>query len=325
MSEHMLDSVTRVHATTRRGGSFGSRLKRSRIAWIVGPTALALALALLGTATASTTGFFGGGDAGTQYAARAGAALPGGSSDTHEGVTATLTGVLADDSRTMIGISFTGRETEGAGVFPLGQGQIIGQDGRIYHETGGSSDQENLRLVTRTYPPLDPATRSFTLQINGITLLNRGVMPADGVKLNSQWNLRTDLPDGPIHGVDVPMDAQTRHVGLGGIVIDKVLQAPTGAVFTGHLVGFTMDQIPELGFIATLTGGDGKEQSIIGLRLGYGPNREQFEVRFPPTTGAATLRMLPTVSAQPHDPGAAGSLRAALEGATPAEWQVTLP
>jgi len=286
---------------------------------------VAAALAAVGVGTASTVGLVGGGDSGTQHAASIGVSVLGGASDTHEGVTATITGAVADDTRTVVGIAFSGRESDGAGVLPLGQAQLIDQDGRIYPEVGGAADQQNLRLVTRIFPPLDAATRSFQVQINGITLLNRGANPAAGRQLNSQWVMGVNLPGGPSRSVDVSISKAARPVGSGGIVVDRIQQAPTGTVFSGHLVGFGMDQIPELGFQASLVGADGKAQSFIGLRLGYGPNREQFEVRFPPAVGQVTLRMLPTVSAHPHDEVAAQSLAATLSDAVPAEWVVTLP
>lgn len=299
--------------------------KLSRISMVWFGASLAATLAAAGIATASTTGIFGGGDSGIQHAAGIGVAVGGGAYDTHLGVTATVTGAVADDTRTVIGLSFSGREAEGAGVFPLGQAQLVDQEGRIYQEVGGSSDQENLRLVTRTFPPLDVSSRSIQVQINGITLLNRGVNPTDGVHLNSQWVLRVDLPNGPARSVDVSIGEAARPLGLGGIAMDRVQQAPTGTVFSGHLVGFSMDQIPELGFQAWLVGADGNAQPFIGLRLGYGPNRERFEVRFSPTVGQATLRMLPIVSPHPHDDVAAQSLEGTLSGAVAAEWPVALP
>lgn len=301
----------------------------SRKGIVVSASALAIALVGSLTVVAARTGspsaIFGGADPGTNNAVQVGAAISGGSSDTHEGVTATITGVVADDTRTVVGISFRGREAEGAGVFPLGQAQLIDQDGRIYRETAGASDQNDLRLVTRTYPPLDPSTRSLTMEINGIVLLNRNSDPAQGVRLNSQWGLRFDLPTGPARSAVLSLQDARRPMGSGAIVIDDVLQAPSGTVFRGHLEGFTMDEIAELGFRASLTGPDGNPQPFIGLRAGFGTNREQFEVRFPVTSGNATLQMLATVSPQPHDLAAGQSLQQKIQGVSPADWRVTLP
>jgi hypothetical protein len=298
-------------------------LSRKSFVWL--GVSLAAALAVAGITAASTTGLFGGADQGTRKAVTAGASLPGGDSATHEGVTATVTGVVADDTQTVIGLSFSGREAEGEGVMPLGQAQLIDQAGRIYQEIRGSADQDNPRLVTRVFPPVDPAARSLELQVNGIMLLHRGASPDIGVRVASQWSLRVDLPGGPHASLDVAVETSVRPVGSAGIAIDRVQLAPTGAVFSGHITGLEPDQVPELGFQASLTGSDGVAQLPIGLRLGYGPDRSLFEVRFAPAAGAVTLRMLPIVLPNPRDQAAAASLGTAIAAAVPAEWSLALP
>ena len=81
-----------------------------------------LGFALVATAArASGVAFFGGGDAGVQAARTGVASVPVGASVTVQGVTVTITGFAADDTRTVIGLDVEGRPELGPGVMPLGQ------------------------------------------------------------------------------------------------------------------------------------------------------------------------------------------------------------
>lgn len=284
-----------------------------------------IGLALVASAArAAGVGFFGGGDAGAQSALTSAVAAPVGASVTVQGVTITVTGFAADDTRTVIGLDVQGRPDLGPGVMPLGMAQIVDQDGRIYREDGGTADAVNPRLVTRYYPPLNPAAKQLLLQINGIQFAAKTGRPTANGRLDAQWLLRFNLPAAPAKSTKVAADHTPRTLGKGHIVIDSIQQAATGTVIAGHLTGFTMDEIPEFGIPGTLILADSTKVNFIGLRMGYGKDRSQWEMRFPPTAGVVQLQINGDAS-NPHNPAAAATLEQSFRAAGPATWALTLP
>lgn len=284
-----------------------------------------LALALVATAArASGIPFFGGGDEGVQTARSGVASVPVGASVTVQGVTVTVTGFVADDTRTVIGLDVEGRPELGPGVMPLNGAQLVDQDGNIYQEDSGTADTTHPRLVTRYYPPLKPQTKQLSLQINGIQFAETTGRPTANGTLDAQWLLRFDLPAAPSRSTEVAVDHAPRKLGKGQIVIDTIKQGATGTVIEGHLTGFSMDDIPEFGIPGTLVLEDGTKVAFIGLRMGYGTDRSQWEMRFPPTTGAMQLQINGSTS-DPHNPEAKAALEQAFASTGPATWALTLP
>jgi hypothetical protein len=286
-----------------------------------------LGFALVATAArASGVAFFGGGDAGVQTARTGIASVPIGASVSVQGVTVTITGFAADDTRTVIGLDVEGRPELGPGVMPLGSDstQLVDQDGRIYREDAGTADTANPRLVTRYFPALDPASKQLTLQINGIQFSELTGRPTENGRLNAQWTVRFDLPAAPSKSVDVPADHTPRALGKGQIVIDTIQQAASGTVIDGHLAGFTMDDIPEFGIPGTLVLQDGTKVAFIGLRMGYGTDRSQWEMRFPPTSGAVQLQINGSAS-DPLHPATTAALQESFTATGPATWELALP
>lgn len=287
------------------------------------------ALAIVAVATAGTSGipFFGGADAGVHQAASSGAAQPISSSVTHDGITIRVTGFESDDTRTVVGLAVEGRDDLGAGVLPKGQAKIVDQDGQVYQEEAGTADTSNPRLITRYYPPLKASSKTLTLQLNGLQFveLSSGQSASHGVAVDDQWSLQIVPAGAPITSEVVPIENASHAFGSAALVIDKVQQAPSGTVFTGHFTGLSMDEVPELTPNARLIDSSGQSYSIVGMRLGYGTNRELINFRFPRVTGDATLRISLSVDGHVHDAGAAQGLGAALANAGPAEWLLRLP
>jgi len=284
-----------------------------------------LAFALVATAArASGVAFFGGGDAGVQTARTGVASVPVGASVTVQGVTVTVTGFAADDTRTVIGLDVEGRPELGLGVMPLNGAQLVDQDGNIYQEDSGTADTTHPRLVTRYYPPLKPQAKQLSLQINGIQFSETTGRPTANGVLDAQWLLRFDLPAAPSQSTDVAVDHTPRNLGKGQIVIDTIKQGATGTVIDGHLSGFSMDDIPEFGIPGTLVLKDGTKVAFIGLRMGYGTDRSQWEMRFPPTSGAVELQINGSAS-DPLKPAATAALQESFTATGPATWQLTLP
>jgi hypothetical protein len=313
-----------------------NRLVKSRLVRRGGTLSI---LALLGSSVlatiailsvASGTPEFGGADRGVEQAASTGLATSGGDSATREGITIRVTGVIADDTRTVIGLTVDGRPELGPGVLPASQAQLVNQDGTIYREVGGTADSINPRLITRYYPPLAPASRSLSLQINGLEFVDRqagSLNPgaAARTRIDAQWILDIQLQGPPLVSADAAADHDPVPFGPGEFVVDSVKQAPTGTVIAGHLVGFAMDVIPELGLGAVLVDSRWNESAITGMRLGFGEFRELVEIRFPRLSGAVTLRVSGAASPYPHDAAAAQQLASGFASAAPAEWTFTLP
>lgn len=308
-----------------------SRTSAARPQWLLvvaGVALLAVCLWVV-SAVAVVAPSVGGGDAGVQQAAVSGAARAASESATDQGIVITITGLVADDTRTVIGLAVEGREDLGDTVFPLGRRILTDQDGRAYSEIGGSADQDNRRHLTIMFPPLDPAASSISLTLTELEILKHAdAVAATGAgvpssRVNGKWELHVNT-GGVFKSPEVAVDAAARTLGLGSIVIDRVQQSPSGTVISGHLSGFSMDEIPEMLLSGTLVVQSGSGVAMTGLHMGYGPNRELFELRFPRTTGAVTVQLTGSVTSQPHDVTPAASLGSKL-GGNPAEWSVTLP
>jgi hypothetical protein len=278
---------------------------------------------------ATGTGFFGGGDAGVFQASDSGNAVVGGDAATRGGITIRVTGFTADDTRTVVGLSIEGRDDIGDGVLPLGQAQLVDQDGRIYREMGGSADSMNHRLISRYYPPLDSKSRTLNLQVSGLEFIHGGkASPLERVStvVDAQWSLQiTPARDAPARSLDVAADHSAQRLGSGYIVIDRVRQAISGTVVNAHLEGFGFAEVPELGLEAALVDAAGNRIPVIGLHMGYGASRELVELRFPRTSGDVGLRINGTVDSNAHDLVAAAKLSAAFSDTRPIEWPLSLP
>ena len=296
-------------------------LGKARAAGLALTLAVAFGAALTASAGALPFAEFGGGDSGVQRAVVT-QSQPQTTSSTQAGVTVSVTGFASDDTRTVVGLSLAGRPELGEGAMPLGGAQLVDEFGHVYFEEAGTSDQTNPRLVTRYYPPLDPAARSLVLEINGLEFVNRG--HAGGTAVAAQWRLQIQLAGPPAVSASVPVDAGPRSFGKGAITIDKVQSGATGVVVTARLSGFSMDEIPELGFSASLVTPAGDRMSFIGLEAGLGPERQGIVVRFPKTNGEVTLQLGGNVS-DPHPANPAAAAQLAATFAAPAEWLLTLP
>ncbi|MEO6044127.1 MAG: DUF4179 domain-containing protein [Tepidiformaceae bacterium] len=274
-------------------------------------------------AKAQGSNLFGGADVGVNQAVSAGLSQPGGDAVTHEGVTIRITGVVADDIRTVVGLAIEGRNELGEGAFPAGQAQLVDQDGRIYREVSGSADQQNPRLVTRYYPPLDRAARSVRLEINGLAFVHR----SDRIRrtVDAQWTVSFTLSSPPQQSIAVSVDDAPQPLGAGSIVIDSVKQGASGTAMTAHLVGFSVDAVPELGLRAELVDGAGNRFPVTGMRLGFGANRELVEMQFPRLTGAVVLEVVGLTAPNPHAESIAKALSDDLAKTPPARWQLALP
>ena len=270
---------------------------------------------------------FGGGDQGTQGASVAGSAQPGGQEVTQVGITVRVTGFIADDTRTAIGLIVEGRDDLGAAAFPRAQARLVDQNGRVYGESGGKADQENPRLSTHYFPPLDTGTTSVTLEINGLSFAqwDQGRASQDQTPIDAQWHLTIALTNRPATSQLVATDAEPRGLGVGSVVIDQIRQGPSGTVISGHISGFSMDELAELGLTGSLLGNGGSKVDFEALRMGYGEGRQLFEMRFPRVSGQVTLAISGLVPPHPHDASIGATLRDKLGDNPTGEWRITLP
>lgn len=302
--------------------------RNQRILAIAGAFASLMLVSGVALAAGGAMGaIFGGGDQGTQGASVAGSAQPGGQEVTQVGITVRVTGFIADDTRTVIGLIVEGRDDLGAAAFPRAQARLVDQKGRIYAESGGKADQENPRLSTHYFPPLDTGTTSVTLEINGLSFAqwDQGRASQDQTPIDAQWRLTIALTNRPATSQLVATDAEPRGLGAGSVVIDQIRQAPSGTVISGHISGFSMDELAELGLTGSLLGNGGSKVDFEALRMGYGEGRQLFEMRFPRVSGQVTLAISGLVPPHPHDASIGATLRDKLGDNPTGEWRITLP
>jgi hypothetical protein len=305
--------------------TFAARPRRAVVA--AGVAVLAVSLWVV-SAVAGVQPSFGGGDAGANQAASGGFARAVDASVTRQGITSRITGVVADDTRTVIGMVIEGHDEYGDTVFPLGRSMLADQDGRTYAVVGGSADQADRRQQTLYFEAVSPTATDLTLTLKGLEFMKHadtinGRIPTP-TRIQDQWALRFHLDGGVLSSTVVEVSTSPRPLGSGSVTIDRVQQSPTGTVISGHLSGFSMDEVPEMLLSGNLASRSGSGVALTGLHMGYGPNRELFELRFPRTTGAVTIQLAGGVTSQPHDATPAASLGSKL-GGNPAEWSVTLP
>lgn len=272
-------------------------------------------------ATASTRGFFGGGDEGAREAPSSNPAA----SDTQAGITISLTGITADETRTVIGLEIAGHPEYGEGAMPMGMAQLVDENGRIYRETSGSADQSNPRLVTRTFPALDPAAKTVALQIKGLQFANRvqAGETASFHPVDAQWNLNFSVPERTA-GAAVDVSHEPEALGPGTMVIDSITVAASQIVIAGHISGYSAEELAALTARPSLTA-HGEPVPFVGMRAGFGPGRASVEIRYAPVSGPARLEIMPTVEGSGGDVTVSQALASRLEGASPAVWDFTLP
>lgn len=293
---------------------------RRRMAIAVASIVAVVALGAV-AAAASTKGFFGGGDEGARQAPSSNPAA----ADTQAGITISLTGITADKTRTVIGLQIAGHSEYGEGAMPMGMAQLVDQNGRIYRETSGSADQSNQRLVTRTFPALDPAAKTVTLQVNGLQFANR-VQAGENASfhpVDAQWNLTFAVPERTA-GISVDVGHEPKALGLGTMRIDSVTVAASQIVIAGHISGYSSEELAALTARPSLTVG-GEPVPFVGMRAGFGPGRESVEIRYAPVSGFAHLEIMPTVEGSGGDATVSQALASRLDGAAPAVWDFTLP
>ena len=296
--------------------------------------ALASAGALSMIANASPSPSFGGGDAGVLAPAAGNIASAPSAAASSNGITVKVTGFVADDTRTVVGVAVEGRDNIGDTVFPARPTVLIDQDGKAYYENGGSANQNNRREKTIYFPAMPATVTRLTLVVDSLDFLNHSdtVLAKSGdevpqVAVNGPWSVSFDLTSPIGQSQEVSVGGGARPLGRDATVtLDSVRQAPTETVIQGHFSGFSLDEMPELLIGAELIGSGAQgPTAFIGLRTGYGPAREQFEVRFPRTAGAVSLRISAAASPQPHDADAASSLSAQLGPSAETSFALNLP
>ncbi len=275
----------------------------------------------------------GGADAGVRSVDPGLASAPNASNEAN-GITVTVTGFVADATRSVVGVEISGRTALGDTALPLTPLRLIDQDGNVYYENGGTADQDNRRSRTIYFPPLPSQTTHLTLAIDGLDFISHAavVSAVDSAHVNHEplkgpWSVNFDVT-APIAGAEaVEIGGGTKTFGTAGsLTVTGITQAPTETVIDGYVSGFSMDEIPEMLLHAELKlAGATSPTPFIGLRTGFGPNREQFEVRFPRKPGAATLRIWAESDSQPHDAAAAASLGAKLGANAEAVFSLDLP
>jgi hypothetical protein len=297
--------------------------------------ALALALggvsAMIAGAETQRHPSFGGGDAAVQVASAAAIAFLPQSAAASSGISIQVTGVAADDTRTVVGVSVVGRDELGDTVFPARITRLIDQEGRTYDEIGGAASQENRREKSIYFPALAQDATQVTLVMDGLEFLHHSdAVSSQGpgvprVRIDDVWRLSFAVNDSISRAIVVPVASSPGLLGSAVVVLDAIRQAPTGTVIDGHFVGLTMEEVPELVLYAELVDQSKAAVPFVGLRSGYGSDRQQFEIRFPRTSGELTFRITGQVSGQPVNSAAAASLRGKLGGAASAEWSLALP
>lgn len=282
------------------------RLVTLAVLLLAGTTAY---VSVVAAGNASSTPTFGGGDAGVHAPSAGDVSSAPHASDEANGVTVRLTGFAADETRVVVGLAVEGRDELGEGVFPVPGNPIklVDEQGNSYFENGGSADASDPRQKTIYFPPIPSDTRQLTLIMDGMEFVKRSE-PASRSVLDGTWSLTFDVTGQVGRATSVDVSGAAHPLGeTVAITIDSVSQAATETVIGGHLSGLSMGEIPELLFHGELQA-DNETIAFIGLRLGFGPQRSQFEIRFPHASGAVSLHFWAEASAYPRDAAANTSL-----------------
>lgn len=307
----------------------------NRRSFLVAATGAAIVLGIAGYvaserfgASAGSEAKFGGPDRALSAAIARGLGEAVDASSTASGVTVAVTGILADDTQTAIGLRIAGREDLGDLAFPRPAPTLIGDDGTRIDAITGSADPANKRHQTVLFPPLPASGTKLTLEIQALIIGRSGQRPAAGqapqsTSVPGPWRVQFEWSGQKGSTVVLAAPVAPAEFAPGrGVVVDRIVQAASGTVVEGHLEGFSEDEIVEIllqGSVRTPAG----ESGMAGLEMGFGDGLKQFRMRFPLQTGPGiTLTITPTLKPS-HDAARTGAL--ASLNLKPASWDVALP
>ncbi len=250
------------------------------------------AILLPGLLLAAPTVPFPGRESGAKLAADRGDAAPVDVGVTKSGIELRISGILADETATVVSYTLHGRESEGNTALAKAPPQLIDSQGTLSMLRRGSLDPSDRRSGTWVFPPIPAQAGTLTVLVDGLELASpREGQPLDKVDVQDSWRVqfawsgrRTPL------GPSVSLPALPTALGQGSVRLTSVKLGIVGAVISGTLDGFTTDSIQAMGCpITDLTQAGGMSVSWIACRLGFGEGYRAFEVTFPDMSGQVTV------------------------------------
>jgi hypothetical protein len=220
---------------------------------------------------------------------------------TQDGLTLSLVSIEADDTLTTVRVALQGRADLGRfGSPPVGLNDprlpiLEDQDGNAY--AWRSLSAAGSRELVMTFDPIAATARklSFTLRnaefVNLAAEVPEGQRPPDpSATVAGPWVLSISGFTRR-NSIEVPVEHDMRAFGPGFVVLDTVIQAPSGTVIRAHTVGVPADDLQGLLLFWKLTDVHG---SVAALE-GGGGTENQIEQRFSRTSGAVTLGLVQSV------------------------------
>ena len=270
---------------------------------------------------------FPGLESGAREASDRGLAGEVNASSSVNGLTLKLTGLIADETQTVISYAVAGREAERNAASDTSATVLVDTEGNSHRPTRGSADQVDRRRGTWVFPPIPAKAGTLAVVVKEFDLytprqpdLTMTTVPGPW-KVEFRWDGKKAPPGPP---VDVPAIPQA--FGRGSIRIDSITQAATGTVVSGSLEGFSAEAIQNMDCpAAELETADGTLVGWIECRLGFGEGYRSFEINYPPTSGKVKFNFVLSFSSHgpPGEPALPPELRSD-EGAR-ATFDLELP
>jgi hypothetical protein len=285
-------------------------------------------VATLAIATAAVAGggpggrlLFPGGDEAIQQAAAELSGEPLEGSFQSHGLEFNLLSIMSDTTQTVVSLRIDGKQDAGNMASPAGRPALIDDQGARYLALAILPDQDDPRAQTWLFPPVPAGASELVLSFDGVQLWHRPAEPGPTTQEPPNVLTLTDIEVRMAVSWTGQLAPSEKHdlgaasfsaFGKGRLVVDSFEVSTSGTVISGHLEGFSPDEIAEINmFPATLNLPDGSVAAAVWGRSGFGEGRESFEFRFlrlSPT--GATLHVPFKVSPNAHDETVASALRA---------------
>lgn len=198
--------------------------------------------------------------------------------------------MLVDETQTTLEVEWVGREELGQSILPSGRLSLRGPDTTRADLKGISSDPARHRSQTWVFGPIAAQPGWLSLAVDGVVYVTPESRPATRA---GHWEVLIPF-DGyqlpaAMAALDPPVEGS---MGLAVVVVEEVVQAPSGTILRGRLQGVDSSTIPAFRLEARIETAS-LSVSALEVRGGFGKGLAEFEFRFPPMEGDVNLVVRP--------------------------------
>ncbi len=230
-------------------------------------------------------------------------------------ITVSIASIVADDHQTAVHLVFETNLPPGTLIAaPGGSPQLTDADGTAHRVSHVAPVESGAQVWI--FPAIPPVAGELVLDIPDLQVIDptRTPDPAtfERTMVSGPWTVRYEWDGKRVDSKSYALDLGPRPYGPGELVVEAVTVSDAGVVVDGYIIGFTMDEVPELHmYPPALVLPNGTSLAMVTGGNGWGQKRERWSFRFAPTASVdgATLTIPFTVTNHPHDLAAADSLR----------------